>query len=266
MSDYDGVSGIADSSKPNAGRIYDYILGGNHNFDVDRQTAQMIIGVTPFAPQLFRTIRWFFGEAVRRLLDEGFDKFVDFASGLPTMDHIHEIAPKGTKIIYSDIDPVTVAYGQEIIGENPDVKYMHCDAGEPEKVLHSDFIEEFFDGDRKVALGFNGITWFIPDESVRHFFEVSYEWAAPGSKVYTCDNDATEVGEEAKKFLEIYNKIGVDVYPRPLKTLEEMMHPWKVSSPGWRPLEEWVDLDTKVAQEVMKGWSGGGFKGAILEK
>jgi hypothetical protein len=266
MSDQSEVSGIADSSKPNAGRIYDYVLGGNHNFEVDRQAAQMIMEIAPFSPQLFRTIRWFFGEAVRRLIDEGYDKFVDFASGLPTMDHIHEIAPKGTKIIYSDIDPVTVAYGQEIIGENPDVKYVQCDAGEPEKILSSDFIEDFFGGDRKVAMGFNGISWFMPDDKVKNFFKVSFDWAAPGSKIYTCDRDATETGEDLKKFLEIYDKIGSPVYPRTLKTLEKMMHPWKVASPGWRPLEEWVDLDARVTEEVIKGWSGGGFNGALLEK
>ncbi len=29
-------SSIADTSAPNAGRIYDFLLGGHHNFEVDR--------------------------------------------------------------------------------------------------------------------------------------------------------------------------------------------------------------------------------------
>ncbi|MBE3064376.1 MAG: SAM-dependent methyltransferase, partial [Spirochaetes bacterium] len=63
---------IADSSKPNAGRIYDYLLGGNHNFEVDRMAAQQLLQLAPFTPQLFRTIRWFLGEAVRRIAADGY--------------------------------------------------------------------------------------------------------------------------------------------------------------------------------------------------
>lgn len=34
-----------DTTKPNAARIYDYYLGGNHNVEVDRQAAeQPLIG------------------------------------------------------------------------------------------------------------------------------------------------------------------------------------------------------------------------------
>ncbi|MBN1351565.1 SAM-dependent methyltransferase [candidate division KSB1 bacterium] len=120
------ISGIADDSKPNAGRIYDYFLGGDHNFEVDRIQGEKLKQFVPMVPKITRLICWFLGEAVRRLLSEGYTQFLDFASGLPVQDHIHQIAPQGTKVIYSDIDPITVAYANEIIGENPDVVYMQC--------------------------------------------------------------------------------------------------------------------------------------------
>ncbi len=41
MATSEGFASIADASKPNAGRIYDYVLGRNHNFEVDRQAAQV---------------------------------------------------------------------------------------------------------------------------------------------------------------------------------------------------------------------------------
>ena len=108
MSGTEGGGTIADASKPNAGRIYDYLLGGDHNFEIDRQAAEQLKAMVPEMPQWVRIVRWFLGEAVGRLLDEGFRHFLDFASGLPTVDHIHQIAPQETKVIYSDIDPVTV--------------------------------------------------------------------------------------------------------------------------------------------------------------
>ena len=142
MSSSEPVSSIADASRPNAGRIYDFLLGGSHNFEIDRQAAQGLLQMVPEMPQWVRLIRWFLGEAVRRLLADGFTRFLDFASGLPTVDHIHQIAPKGTKVIYSDIDPVTVAYAQDIIKGNPDVACVECDAGQPEKLLQSGIVKK----------------------------------------------------------------------------------------------------------------------------
>jgi hypothetical protein len=105
MADERSFRSIADASIPNAGRVYDFLIGGHRNFEVDRDAAQQIIKVAFFLPKVLRLIRWFLGEAVRRLIADGYRDFIDFASGLPTMDHIHHVAPAGTKVIYSDIDP-----------------------------------------------------------------------------------------------------------------------------------------------------------------
>ena len=80
-----------DTTQPNAGRIYDFLLGGNHNFEPDRQAAQMLLQVAPFMPQVLKQIRTFLGVATKRLSMDGFKYFIDFASGLPTNDNIHHI-------------------------------------------------------------------------------------------------------------------------------------------------------------------------------
>jgi hypothetical protein len=49
---------IIDDTKPNAGRMYDYYLGANHNFEVDRQAAEQVIQLLPFAPKGARLQRW----------------------------------------------------------------------------------------------------------------------------------------------------------------------------------------------------------------
>jgi hypothetical protein len=93
---------------------------------------------------------------VRRLVSEGYTRFIDFASGLPTVDHIHQVAPAGTKVIYSDVDPVTVAYGQELIKDNPNVRYIACPAQKPEELLNSPMVTQLFGKERKVAIGLRG--------------------------------------------------------------------------------------------------------------
>ena len=109
---------IVDASVPSAGRIYDYMLGGHHNFEVDRQAANMIMQLAPFVQKFVRLQRWCLQDLAHELtVVRGYDTILDFASGLPTQDHLHFVVPKGTKVIYSDYDPVVVEYAREILGQ-----------------------------------------------------------------------------------------------------------------------------------------------------
>jgi hypothetical protein len=265
-SQWQGTSAsIADSSKPNAGRIYDYLLGGNHNFEVDRMAAQQFLQAAPLLPEAARIIRWFLGEAIRRIAADGYTRFIDFASGLPTMDHIHQVAPPGTKVIYSDLDPVTVAYGQEIIKDNPDARYLACPAGKPETLLDSPVVTQLFGENRKVAIGFNGIAWFLPDEEIAHAMPSLHAWAAPGSRLFLTDFDNSRQSPEWKLITSLYEKVGQPVYTRKLQRLTELIHPWKLREPGFKPLEEWFEME-KVIGEKTETTFGGLLTGAILEK
>jgi hypothetical protein len=249
MSADNDVSSIADASKPNAGRIYDYFLGGNHNFEIDRKTAKQVLEFAPFLPKFVRFVRWFLGEATRRLNKEGFDKFLDFASGLPTVDHIHQITPKGTRVIYSDIDPVTVAYAQELVGEDSNIRYVQCDAQKPEIL----------------AIGFNGIAYFVPDDAFDHSMKVLYDWAEKGSKLFLCDADAGKLTDSAMQSAEIYKKMGQPYYPRSIDILRKIIQPWTIDEPGLLLLEDWIDMDKTVADEIRSGW-GVDLYGVILKK
>ena len=266
MTDSPDFATIADSSRPNAGRIYDFLLGGNHNFEIDRQAAQKILSVASFLPEVLRLIRWFLGEAARRLTAEGFDKFLDFASGLPTQDHIHQIAPKGTRVIYSDIDPVTVEYAKEILKDNADTRYVHCDAAAPEEILQSGLVEELFGTDRRVAIGFNGIAYFLTDEQVGHALRTLHAWAAPGARLFLSDADSERPNERLQPLFEIYKQIGQPICIRTKERLMELAGPWKIAEPGFRPLEDWLDMARSVTEKQVSAWGGGGFVGAFLER
>ncbi len=266
VAEQDKFTSIADSGKPNPGRIYDYLLGGNHNFEVDRQAAGQVIKVMPFFPKLFKLIRWFLGEAVRRLGEEGYTQFIDFASGLPTIDHIHEVAPAGTKVIYSDIDPVTVAYGREIIKDNPNVRYGVCPAQKPEELLNSPLVTEMIGANRKVAIGFNGVAYFIPDDAFHNSMKVLYDWAGKGSRLFLCDIgfESSALPPAAFEMAKLYEKLGQPIYLRSQKTFESLLKPWKVMKPGYLPLEDWVGVKGGVAEESKN--QGFLMIGAILGK
>ncbi len=261
---------IADPSQANAGRIYDFLLGGNHNFEIDRVAARELLEIAPLMPGSFKLIRWFLGEAVRRLAAEGFDHFLDFASGLPTIDHVHEVTPKGTKVIYSDIDAVTVRYSEEIIRDFPQVRCLQSDAAQPEVVLQSDALRDLFGTARRVAIGYNGIMWFLRDEQITHAMRVLYDWANPGSKLFLTTDETTMLFEEGDPkmaaFAERYRKIGQSIYPRNRARLTELMAPWRLIEPGYRLVEDWLEVEVSVNRELARDWKGLSLYGAIFVK
>jgi hypothetical protein len=268
MAPNEHISNISDAAHPNAGRIYDYLLGGNHNFEIDRQSADQLLAIVPQAKQLVRVIRWFLGEAVYRLLDEGYTRFIDFASGLPTEDHIHQIAPKGTKVIYSDIDPVTVAYAQEIIKDQPDVRYFECDVRTPEKLLSLSNVENLIGRDRKVALGLNGIAWFITDEELERCLNVLYDWADTGTKLFISVGDfsLSQDSELAKGSFSFYEKVGQPVFHRDEQTCMKLIGKWKLEEPGFIPLEDWIGIEELKKRTEEENLQPVNLLGGILSK
>lgn len=58
---------------PSAARMYDYFLGGFHNFAVDREAAERVVALYPDVPRVMAANRAFLRRAVRFLLDQGID-------------------------------------------------------------------------------------------------------------------------------------------------------------------------------------------------
>jgi hypothetical protein len=80
-----------DIDRPSVARMYDYFLGGSHNFAADRQLAEQALSVFPDAPHIVRANRAFLERAVHYLCAAGIDQFLDLGSGIPTAGNVHEI-------------------------------------------------------------------------------------------------------------------------------------------------------------------------------
>ena len=59
---------VSDESKPYSGRIYDYLPGDHHYFDVGKQAAKQILEFASFAPKLARLIRCLLGIGIRKVI------------------------------------------------------------------------------------------------------------------------------------------------------------------------------------------------------
>src|SRR5438045_7993716 len=116
------VSSDVPLDKPSAARMYDYYLGGSHNFELDRKMAEQAMALWPDLPLIMQANRAFLRRAVNYLLSQGIDQFLDIGSGIPTVGNVHEVAQQAnpeSRIVYVDIDPVAVAHSQAILAGNP---------------------------------------------------------------------------------------------------------------------------------------------------
>jgi hypothetical protein len=262
---------VTDTTKPNAGRMYDYYLGGHHNFEVDRQAAEQVLKLLPFISKGVRLHRWCLQDIATELTEKrGFDVIIDFASGLPTNDHIHHTVPEGTVVIYSDYDPVIIEYASEILKGTPDVYYFQADARRPEELLNRPQVQDILKGRRDVALVHWGIASFLSDEDISHAAHVFYEWAGKGScwafHAQGADVDLNHpVALQAKK---VYDKTGTPVYTRPLARFRELIRPWRPDERDFVSLLDWHGFDQAEMSEADRqilGPAGSGY-GAYLVK
>ncbi len=262
---------ITDTSRPNAGRIYDYFLGGSHNFEVDRRAAEQMLNLVPFIRKFARLQRWALQDlAVELTQRRGFDVIIDFASGLPTNDNIHYMVPSGTTVIYSDYDPVVVEYAHEILAGTPNVYFFQADVRQPLELLQRPEVETILRERRDVGLVMWGISSLIADRDLHYAAQTLYDWS--GSKsclAYNAQAADLNLDDPARlEAVKIYEKMGTPTYVRSLDKHNELMQPWRPDTNGFISLLKWHGFDqSEMATEDIAAFGpmGGGY-GAYLVK
>ena len=127
-----------DTKRANVARVYDYWLGGSHNFLADQDAGRAIAAVDPNARMFARANRAFLGRAVRFLAATGIRQFLDIGSGIPTQGNVHEVAQQAdpaARVVYADIDPVAIAHSKAILDGNENAAIIEADLREPEQIL-----------------------------------------------------------------------------------------------------------------------------------
>jgi hypothetical protein len=151
-----------------AARIYDYLLGGTHNFPADREVAQIVLASFPTGQAGIRANRAFLRRVVRYLAESGIRQFLDVGSGIPTLGNVHEIAQSvapQARVVYVDIDPVAVAESLEILSGNPYATAINGNLLEPDSILTNPDVRETLDFDQPIALLLVALLHFVADDA-----------------------------------------------------------------------------------------------------
>ncbi|MCT2278404.1 SAM-dependent methyltransferase [Micromonospora chalcea] len=236
-----------DIERPSVARMYDYYLGGSHNFAADRAAARAMVEAVPEAPLMAQANRAFLRRAVQYLAQAGVRQFLDIGSGIPTVGNVHEIAQRidrQSRVVYVDVDPVAVAHSQEILAGNEHATVLQEDLRRPEAILTHPEVTRLLDFSRPVAVMIVAVLHFIPDsDRPEEILRTLRGALAPGSHLVlsqASEDGRAGTGERAEAE-RVYRRTDSQLWIRSRAELTalfdgfELVDPGVVWVPQWRP-------------------------------
>ncbi|MER5813632.1 SAM-dependent methyltransferase [Streptomyces sp. NPDC002033] len=237
-----------DISVPSVSRIYDYYLGGSHNFEVDREAARRAMEFMPGLPKVMQANRAFMRRAVRHAVAEGITQFLDIGSGIPTFGNVHEVAHAASpeaRVVYVDHDPVAVAHSKAVLAGDDRTGVVAADLRKPQDILADPETARLLDLERPVALLLIAVLHFLEDADEPYAAVAQLRDAlAPGSMLILTHASYEGIplsAEVTDGMVGVYRDIRNPLVMRSHDRISGffdgfgLLEPGLVSMPDWRP-------------------------------
>jgi SAM-dependent methyltransferase len=258
-----------DLSVPSVSRMYDYYLGGSHNFEVDRAAARRAIAAFPGLPKIMQTNRAFMRRAVRYAIGQGVTQFLDIGSGIPTFGNVHEIVQAASakgRVLYVDNDPVAVAHSRAVLAGDERTAVVAADFRSPQAIANDPETTRLLDLDQPVALLLVALLHFIEDADDPWQAVAELRDVLPVGSLLIITHASVDGGpgdpDAGTEVSGVYRDFGATLNLRSRVDVArffdgfELVDPGLVAPPNWRP-------DGPVDQEdpaVFNGLAGVGLK------
>jgi hypothetical protein len=239
-----------------AARMYDYYLGGIHNFPADQEAAKIVLERAPMLPMIVRDNRAFLARAVRYLVSAGVHQFLDLGSGIPTEGNVHEIAQAAVpdaRVVYVDIDPEAVSESLELLEGNQYATAVRANIREPRAILDHPQVRKLLDFDQPIAVLLVAVLHFVEDNDEAYDIVSTLRSAVvPGSHLVVSHATVDElVFDERllKKTQDAYRRqTTTSLTPRKKSDVARFFDGSELVDPGltwlnaWRPDPDMVDV------------------------
>ncbi|MEJ3651509.1 SAM-dependent methyltransferase [Actinomycetes bacterium KLBMP 9759] len=243
-----------DLDRPSSARVYDYFLGGAHNFAVDRQLAEAISSMTPNIGDTMRANRSFLRRAVQFLVGEGVTQFLDVGSGIPTVGNVHEVAQEAdpsSRVVYIDVDPIAVSHSKAILDGDARTAVVQADARDVDGILSDTAVRDLLDFESPIAVLLLGVLHFVPDSDDPAGIVARLRDGVPRGSYIALVNVTHE--DQPPEVIEAQKLAGRTGTPIHLRSREELLaqfagtalvEPGLVHIPLWRP-DSPLDVDDR---------------------
>ncbi|RJQ81513.1 hypothetical protein D5S17_04750 [Pseudonocardiaceae bacterium YIM PH 21723] len=261
------LPGGVDMELPSAARVYDYLLGGGHNFAADRAIGEKFLSAMPDARISARTNRAFLRRSVLFMMQRGIRQFLDIGSGIPTVGNVHEVAQRvdpETKVVYVDNEAVAVAHSQIMLKGNEKATALQEDLKNPLEILHHAETRRLLDFSQPIGLLMVGVFHFVPQSmDPQALLRVYHDHVTPGSYLAISQFTSEFKNEQMQRVVKVMSQSRDPMYPRPKQEIEALFQDFELLEPGVVRLPEWhpdspTDLDGDL--EVSGMLAGVGYR------
>jgi hypothetical protein len=182
-----------DINVPHAVRVYDYLLGGDDNFQADRAAAEALgvaYGGLDNAKAYARDNSDYMERVVRYLVDEvGAQQFLNIGTGIPSPENAyalpHALGPE-IRVVYVDDDPVVLAHAHSLVRTTREgaTDFVMADLRQAETILER--ARATLDLTQPVAVVITNLHFVGRDEDPYGIVGRLMQAVAPGSHLAMC--------------------------------------------------------------------------------
>ena len=243
---FDDLPSSIDTDVFSVARLYDFLLGGKHNFAPDRDFGRQLLAIEPNGRMILQQNRYFLARAMKVMLDDGVRQFLDLGSGIPTQNYVHELAhavDPAARVVYIDNDPPAVSHSNYILRGDATAGAVLADMIDAERVLGDPTVKALIDFDQPVGLTALAAWHFVDDADDPAGVLATYRRKlAPGS--YLALSHATidgATGDLVRDVQSQYQSVMKNPSPRTREEIEaffegfRILEPGIVNLPAWRP-------------------------------
>lgn len=250
-----------DVTTPSVARMYDYLLGGTHNYTVDRVQVDQIMQQVPTIRQAARDNRRFLTRAVKFCMQAGIRQFLDLGSGIPTVGNVHEVAhaiDPAARVVYVDYEREAVVTAKEILDGIDTATIVGADICDASSVLGNPDTVRLIDFTRPVGLLMVAVLHFVPDENDPHGLVRTYANHLPSGS-YLAISHAAREGQEQWEHL--YNNTSNPVTLRTQQEVSQFFEGFNIVEPGVVMAPDWPQPEQALDDSTRFGnWAAVGIK------
>ncbi|MFJ3695361.1 SAM-dependent methyltransferase [Streptomyces sp. NPDC090052] len=232
-----------DTSRPHPARIYDYLLGGKDNYQVDQQAAEELAAAAPEVRIGVRANRAFLRRAVRYVLGSGVRQILDIGTGLPTSPNVHETAREvapDVRIAYVDNDPIVNAHANALLSRSGATSVVLADLRDPQAILDHPDIRRVIDFDEPVAVLLIAILHFLTEAEKPEQVVATLRDALPAGSFLVLSHATSDFADRSAAQA-VYNNATATLNLRSRAEVERFFDGFELVGPGlaqvpfWRP-------------------------------
>jgi len=230
-----------DITVPHSARIWNYWIVGKDHYPADREAGDAYAEIFPRITELARVSRYFLARVVGYLAEAGIRHFLDIGTGLPTVEHTHQVAQRvapESRIVYVDNDPMVLSHARALLTSSPQgsCDYLDADLRDPDTILGQ--AAAVLDFGRPVALMLMGIMGHIDDQAAYPIVRRLADGLSSGS--YLALYDGSNVNDAFNKAQDRYNETGAaPYYLRSPAQIARFFDGLDLVEPGVVPCSRW---------------------------